>query len=116
MVPIGIDAISHCGNSRDNNNAPHCSLPEASLERYTQPTVLTNLRKQTLWPAAGASGLGHKETYAVQRKRTRLFDDLVGDSRERWRHLDAERLGGLEVDRQLEIGRQHDRQIAGLLA
>ena len=30
--------------------------------------------------------------------------------------VEAERLGGLEVDDQLELGRLHDRQVGGLRA
>ena len=30
-------------------------------------------------------------------------------------HLEAERLGGLQVDDELELGRLHDRQVGGLL-
>jgi len=45
-----------------------------------------------------------------------LFDDLVGAGENRWRHGEAELLGGLEVDHQLEGRRLLDRQIGGLLA
>jgi hypothetical protein len=38
----------------------------------------------------------------------RLFDDLVGADEQRRRHVEAERLGGLQVDHQLEFhGRLH---------
>jgi hypothetical protein len=30
----------------------------------------------------------------------RLLDHLVGDGQQRFRHLDAQRLGGLEIDHQ----------------
>ena len=33
-----------------------------------------------------------------------LLDHLVGAGKERWRHREAERLGGLEVDYQLLVG------------
>ena len=41
----------------------------------------------------------------------RLFDDFVGGSEQRRRHVEAERLGSLEVDHQLELRRLLDRQL-----
>src|SRR5262249_11406264 len=40
------------------------------------------------------------------------FDDLVSASEEHRRHLDAERLGGLEIDHQLIFGRRLHWQLA----
>ena len=45
-----------------------------------------------------------------------LLDHLVGGGQQRFRDDEAERLGGLEVDDELEAGRLHDRQVDGLLA
>src|SRR5262249_27644902 len=45
-----------------------------------------------------------------------LFDPLLGDSEEVRRNRETERLRGLEVDRQHEPGRLHDRQVGRLLA
>src|ERR1700732_2720391 len=42
------------------------------------------------------------------------FDDLVGAGEDRLRHGEAERLGGLEIDHQLEGGRLLHRQIGRL--
>src|SRR5215469_7897035 len=43
-----------------------------------------------------------------------LFDDLVGAGEDRGWHSQTERLGGLEIDNQLECRRALDRQIGGL--
>jgi hypothetical protein len=45
-----------------------------------------------------------------------LFDNLIGAGEKRLRHGEAERLGGLEIDDQLECGRLLDRKIGRLLA
>src|SRR5215510_3872665 len=47
---------------------------------------------------------------------TPSLDHLVGARKQRWRQLEAERLAGLEIDRQLDPGRELDRQIARLSA
>ena len=43
-----------------------------------------------------------------------LFDHLVGAGEQRWGHFEAERLGSLQIDHQLEIGRLLDRQVGRL--
>ena len=43
-----------------------------------------------------------------------LFDHLVGGSEQRGRHGEFKRLGGLEIDDEIEFGRLLDRDIAGL--
>ena len=44
------------------------------------------------------------------------FDHLVGAGEQRCGHVEAERLGGLEVDHQFILGRCLHRQVGGLLA
>src|SRR5665213_143154 len=43
-----------------------------------------------------------------------LFDHLVGEGEQSWCDRQAERLGGFEVDDQLELGGLLDRRCAGI--
>src|SRR5215208_1376279 len=51
---------------------------------------------------------------AVRGPSTPSFDDLVGAGEQRLRHGEAERVSGLQVDHQFELGRLLDRQIGRL--
>src|SRR6516165_10011224 len=68
-------------------------------------------QKQTLRSANAMSALCQKRT--LER---RLFDNLVGTAKQRWRYGEAECFGSLEVDDQLDGGRRLHRQIGRLLA
>src|SRR5258708_7742426 len=45
-----------------------------------------------------------------------LFNDLVGDSKHARRNFEAERLGGLEIDHQVEFRRLDHRKVSRLFA
>src|SRR5262249_9637143 len=50
----------------------------------------------------------------VSRYSTELFDHLVGARQQHRRNFEAERLGGLEIDHQLEFRGLIDREVLGL--
>src|SRR5262249_52516405 len=61
----------------------------------------------------------HKETRAGAAKcmeRLQLLDDLVGALLKEQRNIEAERLGGLNVDGHLKFGRQWDGKLGRLCA
>jgi hypothetical protein len=59
---------------------------------------------------------GNRDVRFALRKRTPLFDHLVGALEKRLRDFQPERLGSLEVDHQLEFGRCLQWQVGRLLA
>src|SRR5215467_548621 len=45
-----------------------------------------------------------------------LLDDFVGAGEQCWRNVDGERMGGRQIDDEIELGRLYHRQVGGLLA
>jgi hypothetical protein len=68
------------------------------------------LFRQPRPPSAGAAVNDPKWTFGVS------FDHLVGGREQRLRHIKAERLGGLEIDDEIELGWLYDRQVGRLFA
>jgi hypothetical protein len=65
-------------------------------------------QKRTLELSREMSALRQKRTHAPQQT-VFLFDYLISASEQWQRHRDAERLGGLEVDSEFNLGRLHNR-------
>ena len=74
------------------------------------PLIRMNLPRPTLAPAAVDDPERHFAT-ANYRIAIGSLDHLVDGSEQRLRNAQAEGLGGLQVDDQNELGRQHDRGI-----
>src|SRR6266566_7543051 len=87
-------------------------------------------QQRTLWLGEGMSALPPKADIRPRNYHVRygpkpdscsatkisLFDHLVGGLLQTQRHVEAQRLGGLEVDDQLKLCRRLDREIGRLLA
>jgi hypothetical protein len=50
----------------------------------------------------------------LKRSRALLFDHLIGPQQERFRYRQAERLGGRQIDNEIELGRLLDRNVGWL--
>ena len=62
------------------------------------------------------AALQRRKCSAINRHNQQLFDLLVGAQQNRWGYRKTERLGGLEVQDRLELGRELHREIARLRA
>src|SRR6516225_1136933 len=71
------------------------------------PLKADNLHTISASPLSARTGL-------VRCSKKILFDHLVGASEQRGRHVDAEHLGGLQIDDELESGGLLHQQIGGL--
>ena len=83
--------------------APATRLPIVELDDAAKAEVRARSRRSVtrIWPARA-------------RRLPLLFDHLVGPGKQRWRHRQAQRFGGLEVYDQFEFGRLQYREIGRL--
>jgi hypothetical protein len=95
-----------------------CWVTSGLARDARETTLLTHLRHQLCAEAVETklifcAGSGAVLVYR-ERGRGPLFDNLVGAAERGQRERNTERLGGLEVDDELERDRLNDRQVGGL--
>jgi hypothetical protein len=83
------------------------ALGQKQTLRHLQPMSALP-QKRTLELSREMSALRQKRTHAPQQT-VLLFDYLISAAEQWQRHRDAERLGGLEVDSEFNLGRLHNR-------
>jgi hypothetical protein len=77
--------------------------------------VLSQRHARPLCPNSRLIAVWQQTTLrAISRHRARSFDHLVGELLEILRHIEADRLCGLEIDHQLELCRELDWQLTRL--
>ena len=98
-IPKGADSLPKKGHShrgyRSSRFDPYLPYWSAGSNGWCCPVAAVNGR------------LG-----SPRLNRNRLFDDLVGTGEDRWRHRETERLGGFQIDQELELRRLINRNVA----
>jgi hypothetical protein len=70
-------------------------------------TTLKNGRRAHIGPWLKSANTGCEQSQQT----ASLFDHLIGAGKQHRRHLQAERLGGLQVEDEFELGRLLDREV-----
>jgi hypothetical protein len=78
------------------------------MQRVAMNTSTKSLQLLSLLIADFCNKICQEATYAMQQI-VNLFDHLIGDSKQRRRHGEAEHPGCLGIDHQIELRRLHDR-------
>src|SRR5262245_9411929 len=109
------------GRGRYHVFIPRCTVNDCSGSIATDEVEITrsrmsasplkadNLHTISASPLSARTGCEQS-----QQKRLSLFDHLVGAGEQRGVHVDAERLGGREINNEIELGRLLDREVGWL--
>src|SRR5262249_44252971 len=115
-------ASSCCSSSaRGSRTRPPRALGFVPVERSLRPRVglFAPLRDkvtssaQSLVPPSGRPSQGSRLPILTHDELASSFEPLVGAGEHVCRDLEAERLGGREVDDEIELGRLLDRNVGG---
>src|SRR6516225_786100 len=81
--------------------------------RYFRSISVTGTKSRASGlPGGASSGPEQVQQNVPPKAQVKLLDDLVGAGEERWRHVEAQRLGRLEIDDHLVLGWRLNRKIA----
>ena len=88
------------------------------MSRGIGAALYRSQRRRCALPRGRCSLLG-PDLHRLDRTSLRLaqsFNHLVGTGEQQWRHGEAERLGGLQIKDELELGSLNDRQVRRLFS
>src|SRR5215470_2221708 len=128
LVPMSPRAsrATYCANCTGNGRSyPSCRRSSSTCAgvavspatNATGSAGITREMKNVTTSSPSSVGTNHTSRWSTRARSLSLpalLDHLVGAHQHRSRHSEAQRLGGLEVDDQLEGRRLLDRQIRGL--
>src|SRR5215813_2422652 len=100
---------------RLHKNSIFCTKSSPLVELYVQSPPVDRERSLCSVFLAYAEDYRVDVKFVCDRIGTILFDHLVGAGKQRGWDGETDRLGSLEVDHELELGRLQHRKVAGLL-
>jgi len=85
-----------------------------AMSALPRPPIATGLMRHSETSLCATSR--REQMHNIRLQKPDLLDHVLGAGKQRWRHFKAERLGGFEIDEQLDFCGLLDRQISRLFA